>query len=169
MSTFGSEFDAILRAQMQPNKYPKWEFGKNLSQRDYEQDVGNYIDRIQVQVELTRFAFIMRHDTRHHWCGYVLCPEEDWLKFGKLIVKYSPVPIDFAMPAFDPICWMTLNTNGKLKQPAEVTTRDFWVGFDMTVAGPDNRANAMNHDMALGILYAVENLVFRIRHGHITT
>jgi hypothetical protein len=167
MTEFSEDFQRILQSRLNPNSFPQYQYGYDLAERGELESSHRHVDRIQVQIDTTRFAFIARHPKHHHFCGYVLMPEQDWVREAGLFHKHSPFMISLAMPAYDPVCWMGPNTNGKFNSPLEITKADFWVGFDSIVNGNNPKPNTMNHEYALACLNEFESAIHAVRYGHL--
>ncbi len=168
MNDFTADFSRLMRMKMNPDSYPRIQYEYNLADRDYESSPNlRIVDRVQVQFAEHRWAFLLRHPIRMHWCGYALIPFEDWFLWQKELIRYSPVVINYSMPSVEPICWMIPNSSGQLKRPSDITRDgDFFIGFDMA-SDTVTRGDSLDSDAAFNLLSAFENVVYRVRHGQL--
>lgn len=154
----------MIDSQVNSDTYPKYQSGYNLAKRDYENSPGlHMLDRIQVQVGEGRHAFLLRHITQWHWSGYVELPIRLWSEYhidisDKFYASFEECRLDYAARSYDPICWMQENLNGDLKEPADRTKDDFWIGFYCP--------NAIDHEQALEWLLALENICEKIKNDN---
>lgn len=160
--SFSTDFMSIMKSKNNPDSYPRIDMEYNLAERDYEANSNlRIVDRIQIQRSATSHNFLVRHSTRHHWCGYVLVGTGFWPTYrAKVESILGEGFISYAFPGFEPICWMVRNVDGKLKKAVDINPNgDFFLGFELTKV---SRKNAMNHEFAMGVLEQVNQRIEEI-------
>lgn len=152
--SFGNDILRIMRSKTSTD-YPRMDYEYNLAERDYEANHNlRIVDRIQVQFSEGQHAFLLRHPTRYHWCGYIHTSELAWTAYkAEVETRLDSPSITYAFPGFEPVCWMVRNANGFLKKPVDIDPRgDFFVGFELS---GETRELAVNDDYALELLKRV--------------
>jgi hypothetical protein len=150
--SFGNDFLRIMRSKNNPEAFPRMDYEYNLAERDYEASRNiRIIDRVQIQFAEGQHAFLLRHPTRYHWCGYIHSRPEVWEEHRTEIESVvGHGTISYAFPSFEPICWMVRNINGFLKKPVDINPDgDFFLGFEMS---------ALVRELSMDVDYALERL-----------
>lgn len=147
----------VIESNVDKTAYPKYEIGFNLLKRDEDINI-RIIDRIQFRPAMNRYAFLYRHPKHWHWCGYMLTDSQFWQDYNYILNMELPMKITYACAAYDPICWMRLNTNNKLCDPVNIRGNDFWLGFGCPVD--------VEHEQALEYLTQTEEKLEQISNDH---